>query len=168
MPNDKLFHTPSLWSPKPGIERSPVALMLSRGMFLSLVGAQFSFLEKSLTPFLVNALLRDSYKDPAFPLKLILPHLCPCISYTWITPFAHSVEYFGHALCFSKISFFSPNSLSRVTFLGVLTQPLMPTYHFCKTVLWFLVVSDPFYYRVHYSSCFFQRNDNNNKNQRQL
>lgn len=58
------------------------------GCVLSLVGAQFSFLEKSPTPFLVNALLRDSYKDPAFPLKLILPHLCPCISYTWITPFA--------------------------------------------------------------------------------
>lgn len=65
-----------------------------------------------------------------------MPLCLTLVSYAWITPFIHQVEYFGHNLCFLKIRFLSPNSLSRVTLFGVLSQPLTPTRHFCKSVLW--------------------------------
>lgn len=158
-----LFHTPSLWSPRPGIERSPVALMLSRGMCSLPGGRTVFFLGKITDSFSCQCPTEGFLQRSSFPSEVNLAPSMPLYILHLDYPFCPLGWILWTCSLLFKNQFFSPNRLSRVTFLGVPTQPLMPTYHFCKTVLWFLVVSDPFYYRVHYSSCFFQRNPQQQK-----
>lgn len=75
------------------------------GGVLSLVDPEFPFLEKPLTSF-SSFLMKNVYKNPSCLLKFI-PDSPMLLFYTWTTPFVCYMEFFGRAICFLKMCFFT-------------------------------------------------------------
>lgn len=86
--------------------KSPVASdSFFQEEFLSLVDPELPFLEKPLTSF-SSFLMKNVYKNPSCLLKFI-PDSPMLLFYTWTTPFVCYIEFFGHAICFLKMCFFT-------------------------------------------------------------